>query len=90
MLPRVIDLFLQELNWDIETLKLIFENKDETGGGPIEEVLYDEGSQVAVIVFQKAEGSYSSLITGSYRLNSFLINISFVISNCLLITCKII
>ena len=41
-----------------ETIQLYFENKRRSGGGPVEELKYKQGSGVATITFKEAEGEF--------------------------------
>jgi hypothetical protein len=44
---------------DEEYLKLLFENKEKTGGGPIEDVDIDKSRETALITFTSVEGVIS-------------------------------
>ena len=44
-------------------LRLVFENRDDFGGGVIDKLFYHDDSQCAVIVFKRPEGMVSQLMT---------------------------
>jgi hypothetical protein len=46
-------------NFDENALKLIFENKKLSDGGPIEDLNLDKQKRTALITFRKPEGSCS-------------------------------
>ena len=41
-----------------DTIQFYFENKRRSGGGPVEEFKYKQGSGVAIITFKEAEGEF--------------------------------
>ena len=53
---RSLDVFMDQPDLDEVMLRLVFENRDDFGGGVIDKLLYHDDSQCAVIVFKRPEG----------------------------------
>ena len=55
-ISRALDLFLQDDGWDTGSLISGLADKKVSGAGSIQELLYEDGSRVAIVIYRKERG----------------------------------